>query len=157
MVDDVHFSSIHCDYGTPHGFYDKLDREFHFTLDVCASEWNAKCKDYFTVDDDALSKPWAGRCWMNPPYGRVIPKWIKKAYEESITNADLVVCLVPSRTDTKWWWDYCIKGEIRFIKGRLKFSPRDDFDYWIGGGFTSAPFPSAIIIFEKGRINKTIW
>jgi site-specific DNA-methyltransferase (adenine-specific) len=78
---------------------------------------------------------------MNPPYGREIGKWMKKAVEEW-KRGNTVVCLVPARTDTAWWHDYAIKGEIRFIRGRLKF----------GGGKSSAPFPSAIVIFRPGLI-----
>lgn len=123
-------------WATPQGFFDKLNKEFSFTLDVCATDENAKCEKYYTETDDGLAQEWSGICWMNPPYGREIGKWVKKAYESSLTGAT-VVCLLPSRTDTKWWHDYCMKGEIRFIKGRLKF----------GDSKNSAPFPSAIVVF----------
>ena len=125
-------------WATPQALFDKLNNEFGFTLDVCANEENAKCSKYFTEEIDGLQQEWGGCCWMNPPYGRVIGKWVKKAYESSLTGAT-VVCLLPSRTDTKWWHDYCMKGEIRFIRGRLKF----------GNSINSAPFPSAVIIFGK--------
>ena len=82
---------------------------------------------------------WSGTCWMNPPYGREIIKWMKKAYQESLKGCT-VVCLVPSRTDTIWWHDYAMKGEITFIKGRLKF----------GNQSNPAPFPSAVVVF-KGK------
>ncbi|MGD7664880.1 DNA N-6-adenine-methyltransferase [Brevibacillus laterosporus] len=82
-------------------------------------------------------------CWMNPPYGKEIGKWVKKAFEEASKGAT-VVCLLPARTDTKWWHEYCMKGEIRLVKGRLKF----------GDSNNSAPFPSAVIIFgEQAQIN----
>jgi hypothetical protein len=74
---------------------------------------------------------------MNPPYGRGISVWMEKAYNESRQGA-LVVCLIPSRTDTLWWHNYAMKGEIRFIKGRIKF----------GGHENPAPFPSAVVIFR---------
>jgi len=80
---------------------------------------------------------WDGVCWMNPPYGRTIGKWMRKAYESSLTGST-VVCLVPARTDTAWWHDYAIKGEVRFLRGRLKF----------GGSANSAPFPNAVVIFR---------
>ncbi len=131
------FSSVKDDWETPQHLFDELNQEFGFELDVCADESNAKCKRYFTVEDDGLNMKWEGVCWMNPPYGRVIGKWIKKAYESALNGA-VVICLVPSRTDTKWWHDYCMKGEVRFIKGRLKF----------GRSTNSAPFPSAVVIFK---------
>ena len=122
--------------------------EFYFDLDVCASDENAKCSKYFTEEDDALSKDWKGVCWMNPPYGRQISKWIEKAYQESKKGAT-VVCLIPARTDTSYWHKFIFPyaKEIRFIKGRLKF----------GKSNNSAPFPSALVVFKnsKGQIIRT--
>lgn len=135
----VHFSSKTDQWATPQWFFDKYNNIFNFTLDVCADEFNKKCDRYYTKEQDGLSQEWDGMCWMNPPYGREIIKWMQKAYESSLTGAT-VVCLVPSRTDTKWWHEYAIKGEIEFIKGRLKF----------GNVKNSAPFPSAIVVF-KGK------
>lgn len=132
---DVHFSSQSDRWETPQALFDELDKEFHFETDVCASVDNAKCDRYYTEADDGLAQDWQGVCWMNPPYGRQIGKWVKKAYESAAT----VVCLLPSRTDTAWWHDYCMKGTIRFLRGRLKF----------GNATNSAPFPSAIVIFDK--------
>lgn len=134
---NVHFSSKTDLWETPQDIFDKLNSEFRFELDVCAIPENAKCINYFTPEQDGLTKEWNGTCWMNPPYGREIIYWIRKAYESS-KNGVTVVCLVPARTDTKWWHDYVMKGEIRFIRGRLKF----------GGQKNSAPFPSAIVIFR---------
>ena len=133
----VHFSSATDLHATPQDFYDKLNAEFNFELDVCANADNAKCDKFYTKEDDGLSQEWAGVIWMNPPYGREIGKWMKKAHESTLNGA-IVVCLVPSRTDTKWWHDYCINHEVRFIKGRLKF----------GNAKNSAPFPSAVIIMR---------
>ena len=133
----VHFSSKTDLWETPQDFFDKLDEEFKFTIDVCATHENAKCRQFFSPEQDGLTISWTGICWMNPPYGRAIKNWIKKAYESSLQGAT-VVCLLPSRTDTAWWHDYCTKGEIRFIRGRLKF----------GGQKNSAPFPSAVVIFK---------
>jgi site-specific DNA-methyltransferase (adenine-specific) len=105
---------------------------------VCADKTNHKVKKYYDEQNNALIQPWAPyRCWMNPPYGRVIGHWMKKAYDESQLGA-LVVCLVPSRTDTAWWHNYAMKGNIEFIRGRLKF----------GDSKNSAPFPSAIVVFK---------
>jgi len=138
----VHFSSSTDLWETPQDFFDKLDEEFNFTLDVCATDENAKCDEYFTKEDDGLTQVWQGVCWMNPPYGREIIHWMHKAYTES-QHGNTVVCLVPARTDTNWWHTYAMKGEIRFIKGRLKF----------GGHRNSAPFPSAVVIFRKSLYN----
>ena len=122
---------------TPEDFFKKYDDKYKFELDVCATDDNAKCARYFTEEIDGLSQEWKGICWMNPPYGRNIKQWMKKAYESSLSGAT-VVCLVPARTDTNWWHDYAMKGDIEFIKGRLKF----------GGSKNSAPFPSAVVVFN---------
>jgi phage N-6-adenine-methyltransferase len=132
----VHFSSETDNWATPQAFFDELNQEFNFDLDVCADSSNAKTNRFFTKADDGLSQTWSGTCWMNPPYGREIGKWMKKALESSQAGAK-VVCLVPARTDTSWWHDYATKGQIRFIRGRLKF----------GSSKNSAPFPSAIVVF----------
>ncbi len=142
MNTDVMFSSATDEWATPQDFFDKMNAEFHFETDVCATPQNAKCKRYFTKEQDGLSLPWGGRCWMNPPYGRKIGLWVKKAWEAAQTGAT-VVCLLPARTDTSWWHDYCMKGEVRFVRGRLKF----------GGSKNPAPFPSAVVIFRKEEPN----
>jgi len=134
---DVHYSSKSSEWETPQDLFDKLNYEFGFTLDVCATNENTKCPNWYTIEDDALKQPWSGTCWMNPPYGREIGKWLAKAWQEYLKGTT-VVCLVPSRTDTKWWHTYCMKGDVRFIKGRLKFS----------GNKCDAPFPNAIVIFK---------
>lgn len=142
----VHFSSKTDEWETPQALFDSLSKEFGpFDLDVCSTPHNAKCRHYFTKRDNGLSQSWCGRCWMNPPYGRAIGLWVKKAYEASLTGAT-VVCLVPSRTDTAWWHDYAMKGEVRFIRGRLKFS----------GNKNSAPFPSAVVVFKKGEMRAAL-
>ena len=166
------FTANRGDWETPDDLYNKLDQEFGFQLDVCAWDWNAKAPAWLTPLDDSLSLDWGWVCshvlranpvmWMNPPYGREIIKWVGKAFRESrkpilkprdvgrysmyqgpksgtITDQKAtVVCLLPARTDTKWWHDYVMKAwEIRLVRGRLKFK----------GAPTSAPFPSAIVIF----------
>ena len=135
----VHFSSRKDDWGTPQSLFDELSQRFQgFDRDVCASDHNAKCKNYWTKEDDALSKTWTGYCWMNPPYGRQIGHWVKKAYESAESGEATVVCLLPSRTDTKWWHEYVMKADtLWFIKGRLKCE----------GALNSAPFPSVIAVF----------
>lgn len=132
-------SSTTDEWATPQDFFDGLNQEFGFGLDVCATAENAKCDAYYTKKQNGLAQAWhkaAAVCWMNPPYGRQIGAWMKKAYEESQKGVT-VVCLVPARTDTAWWHDYAMRGSVRFVRGRLKF----------GGGKNSAPFPSAVVIF----------
>lgn len=137
-MNPVHFSSASDDWATPQDFFNRIDRHFHFEVDVCASPTNAKCERYFTVNDNGLQQEWRGTCWMNPPYGRGIGDWVKKARLSAIENGATVVCLVPARTDTKWWHDHCVKGEIFFVPGRLKF----------GNAKHSAPFPCAVVVFR---------
>lgn len=140
-MSNVHFSSKTDLWSTPQDFYDELDSEFHFSLDPCATPDNAKCDKYFTIEDDGLAQDWSNDIvFMNPPYGKAIRHWIKKAHDESKKGA-VVVCLIPARTDTSYWHDYVIGGgaEVRFIRGRLRF----------GGSSNSAPFPSAVVIFNK--------
>ena len=136
-MSNIHFSSATDLWATPQEFFDKLNEQFGFTLDVCANDENAKCARYFTKEQDGLSQEWSGVCWMNPPYGREIGDWMRKAFE-SARGWATVVCLVPARTDTKWWHDFAMRGEIQFIRGRLKF----------GGSKNSAPFPSAVVVFR---------
>ena len=141
MNTELMFSGATDMWSTPQDLFNQLHEEFDLQLDVCAVRENAKRPIFFSPKDDGLSQMWGGvRCWMNPPYGREIGRWVRKAYEESEEGA-LVVCLLPARTDTAWWHDYCMKGEVRFIRGRLKF----------GGHMNSAPFPSAIVIFGGGK------
>lgn len=116
-------SSATDEWATPQDFFDGLNQEFGFGLDVCATAENAKCDAYYTKKQDGLTQAWneaAAVCWMNPPYGRQIGAWMKKAYEESQKGVT-VVCLVPARTDTAWWHDYAMRGSVRFVRGRLKF------------------------------------
>lgn len=149
----VHFSSATDDWATPQDFFDEMNKKYGpFDLDVCATEENAKCVLFLDKEQDGLTHSWFHvadgtenkfdwwhpTCWMNPPYGRGIGAWVKKAYEESQKGCK-VVCLLPARTDTKWFHDYCTKGRIEFIRGRLKF----------GGSKNSAPFPSMVVVFEK--------
>ena len=137
-------SSNSSEWETPQDLFNELNKEFHFTLDPCATRKNAKCGQYLTKRHDGLKVSWSdysSRIFMNPPYGREIGKWIKKAWEESQKGA-LVVCLLPARTDTKWFHDYCIRGEIRFLRGRLYFTDQN-------GKNGRAPFPSMIVIFRS--------
>ena len=134
--ESIHFSSENDEWETPQALFDVLNREFQFTLDVCATPTNAKCELYYTPEMDGLVRPWTGVCWMNPPYGDAITAWICRAFEVAKTGIT-VVCLVPARTDTGWWWDCCRFGAVRFLRGRLRFV----------GAAASAPFPSAVVVF----------
>ena len=137
-TNNVHFSSAKDTWATPQPLFDVLHAEFDFTLDVCALPESAKCEHYYTPAEDAFVHPWLGVCWMNPPYGREIGKWMERAFFAPEWWGSVVVCLVPARTDTRWWWEYASRGEVRFLRGRLKF----------GGHDNSAPFPSAVVIFR---------
>lgn len=141
MITSGMMSSNTPEWATPQKFFNDLNAEFSFTLDPCSTHENAKCEKHFTKEDDGLSRSWGGyRVFCNPPYGRELPKWVKKCYEES-RHAD-VVMLIPARTDTRWFHDYIYgKAEIRFIKGRLKF----------GNAKQSAPFPSMVVIFRASQ------
>lgn len=129
------------DWSTPDSLYNELDEEFHFTCDVAASDWNAKHSSYFDEVSDGLSREWNGVCWMNPPYGREISKWVEKAHNESQRGV-VVVCLLPARTDTHWWHTWVMGHEIRFLRGRVHFSQRD-------GSSGPAPFPSAVVVMRR--------
>jgi site-specific DNA-methyltransferase (adenine-specific) len=137
MNTSVHFSSATPEWETPQETFDALNKEFNLNVDVCATEENNKCKIFLSKEVGGLDVSWKDmRCWMNPPYGREIGKWIEKA---ATGGAEIVVALLPARTDTRWFHSYIYnKAEIRFIKGRLKF----------GGHKNSAPFPSMVVIFR---------
>ena len=126
---------------TPKYLFDRISSIFNFSLDACALPENAKCESYYTPEDDGLSKPWRGGVWCNPPYGREISSWVKKACEESQKEYNsFVLMLLPARTDTKWWWEYVQgKATLFFIKGRVKFG-----DHNVG-----APFPSVLALYMK--------
>ena len=132
------------DWETPQKFFDELNKEFNFTLDPCSSHENAKCKNHYTVEEDGLKQTWSNeRVFCNPPYGREIAKWVKKAHDEWKYHGATVVMLIPARTDTKYFHDYIYKkAELRFVKGRIKFEINGDN---FGGGST---FPSMVVIFK---------
>ena len=135
----VLFSSKKKDWGTPQSFFNTLNKSYSFTLDACASPWNAKCKKYFSVHDNALEQDWGGnQVWMNPPYGRGMGAWLEKAATAASSSfGTTVVCLIPARTDTKWWHNHVMKkaAGVYFVKGRLKFENGPS------GTENSAPFP----------------
>lgn len=166
------------EWGTPPELFSQLHARFHFDLDVCAQPWNAKCACYFTPADDALTRSWAPHtCWMNPPYGKTLSLWLAKARCEAIGGAT-VVCLIPGRTDNRWWHN-CIAPpqgrvlrlgygvtalgqvmligsegmvtEITFIRGRVCFVRPD-------GTPADAPtYPSAVVVFAPPGITLPAW
>ena len=149
VVNKSLLSSERMDWCTPQDFFDELNAEFNFTLDAAATAKTAKCAQYFTPESCGLSQPWSGTVFCNPPYGREIGKWVKKAYEEA-QRGTTIVLLIPARTCTSYFHDYIYgKAEIRFIRGRLKFTDengqpvRDD-----SGRPMGAPFPSMIVIYN---------
>ena len=153
------------EWETPQKLFEKLNKEFNFTIDVCASKENAKCVRYYTKKTNGLAQNWMNEVvFMNPPYGKTLNKWIEKAYTEFVNGA-VVVCLIPSRTDTSYWHNYIIPhAEVRFLRGRLKFKlSSGNGDYIEQLGFFEedniqyseeniseawAPFPSAVVIFR---------
>ena len=134
------------DWCTPIDFFNELNKEFNFVLDAAATDETAKCKDYFTPETDGLKQSWKrtdGAVFCNPPYGREIGKWVKKAYEESTKHDTTIVLLIPARTDTTYFHNYIYKrAEIRFIRGRLKFTDEN------GIAGDTAPFPSMVVIYN---------
>lgn len=141
MIDKALFTTGKNDWETPQWLFDELNEEFHFTLDPCATPETAKCKKYYTEEDNGLSKDWTGEVvFCNPPYSnKQQTEWVRKCYEHA-QNGGVAVMLIPARTDTARFHQYIYgKAEIRFIQGRLKF----------GNSINSAPFPSMILVFRK--------
>lgn len=139
MINTGMLSSNSDEWETPKDLFAELNTKYKFGLDACATIKNALCAAHFTVKENALQQDWSGygNVFMNPPYGRVIKDFVLKAYEES-KKGITVVCLLPARTETAWFHDYCLPfGEIKFLRGRLRFS----------GSKVNAPFPSMIVVF----------
>lgn len=128
-------------WATPKYLFKEYNQVYNFTLDACASDWNHKVDNYYTEADNGLEQPWTGIVWCNPPYGRQIKDWIRKGWESAQQGAT-VVMLIPARTDTAYWHDYVMRGEISFLRGRIKFIRPD------GTEGDAAPFPSAVVVFK---------
>ena len=147
MINKGLFSSNKQDWCTPQQLYDELNREFNFVADVAATEENKKAPFCYTPETDGLNNTWnfkGGAVFCNPPYGTELKKWVKKAYEE-YQNGATVVMLIPARTDTSYFHDYIYhKAEIRFLRGRLKFTDEKGIE-----GKTTAPFPSMVVIWRN--------
>lgn len=137
VSDSVFLSSQTVEWATEQAFFDQVNREFNFTVDVAANESNAKCARFYDIEADGLMQDWDGETvWCNPPYGDRIKDWMYKA----ATSAATTVLLVPSRTDVKWFHEIVLpRAEVRFIKGRLRF----------GGSKDPAPFPTMLVIFRN--------
>lgn len=149
-MDKALLSSRKMDYCTPKSFFDSLNEEFCFTLDAAATEKSAKCKLFYTPETDGLKSPWnlGGAVFCNPPYGRKIGEWVRKAYEEA-KRGTTVVLLIPARTDTQYFHEYIYgKAEIRFIRGRLRFEDED------GRKYAPAPFPSMVVVYRRETGNE---
>lgn len=139
-MNNVHYSSKTDLWSTPQKLFDELNAEFHFTLDPCSTNENAKCAKFYTKNEDGLLQDWDNEIvFMNPPYGREIGKWVRMA-DRTAQRGGVVVALLPARTDTIWFQKNIYKKyEIRFLKGRLYF----------GDGTGRAPFPNMVVIFKQ--------
>lgn len=139
IFNEQRFASNNQVYETPDDLFIPLMNEFHFTLDVCADESNAKCAKFFNEEMDGLNQNWSGVCWMNPPF-KEVKKWVEKAHLESLKGVT-TVALICAKTNTNWFHDYCLINEVRFIKGRPKFK----------GMKHGLPFPLAVVIFNSKK------
>ncbi len=145
LANEYKFKSKSIEYSTPTALIHPLIGEFELARDVCASDVNHKLPNYWTKEDDAMSKEWRGNCWMNPPFDRNLGKWVRKAHEESKKHTGTKVCLVPVRSNTKWWSEVVEDAEVRFINGEVNFNdePRG---LWL---------PICIMIFGDGAKPKS--
>ena len=136
------YTHTHTDWATPQDLFDRLNDEFHFTLDPCSTDENAKCEKHYTQEQDGLAQDWAGETvYCNPPYGKGAEAWVRKCYEHSLDGGTAVM-LIPSRTDVSWFHDWVLgKAEIRFVRKRLRF----------GDGKYKAPFPSMVLVYRQSH------
>lgn len=137
-------ASASVEWGTPPELYAALDAVHGFTVDAAASHDNHKHARYWTADDDGLNQSWQGeRVFLNPPFGREIAKWTAKARREVRENGcELVVMLIPARTDTTWWHrDVEGIAEVKFLKGRVR--------YVLGDKKQPAPFASCLLYYRR--------
>lgn len=141
MLNESLYSSKSENWETPQALFDDLNNKFNFEWDLCASPDNAKCINFYSKDNDGLKQIWDKTSYMNPPYGRGIDQWVKKAYEQSNKHKNTIVCLLPVRSDTKWWHNYVMKSSIIFLLDkRLSFQKT--------GANNKAPFPACIVVFN---------
>lgn len=129
-------------WATPKYFFENLNNEFNFTVDVCALEDTAKVAKFYSPAEDGLSMDWSSDvCFMNPPYGRGqdVYSWVKKAYQSSLEGGT-VVCLLPLSGDTKWFHAFVMRSnEIRFVKDRIWFE--------LDGKAARANHASMVVVF----------
>lgn len=141
------FESRKQEWATPDVLFATLSVEFKFDVDLAADRYNTKCQVFFDEQADALVQEWNGVCWLNPPFGDKKHKligWIRKSWRETQKDGCTVVMLIPARTNTKWWHDYCMRAhEVRFICGRPRFGNSDH----------GLPLPLAIVVFKKHQGN----
>ena len=139
------YSSRNMCWCTPQDLFAALDAEFHFALDAAATDKSAKCDKYYSPLENGLTQSWdcGGAVFCNPPYGTELKKWVKKACEEAREGFPIVL-LIPARTDTAYFHDYIYgKAEIRFLRGRLRFTNDDGIP-----AANAAPFPSMIVVYN---------
>lgn len=130
MLNRAVFSSKSDHWSTPTSIYSKLDAEFGFNFDPCP---------LMSASDGAKIK-WSGRVFCNPPYSKIKDFLRRGLYHLALHDCEFIVYLIPARTDTAWFHDYCYgKAELRFLRGRLRF----------GGATGNAPFPSMLAIFRE--------
>ena len=148
FMNDGMYSSSSCEWETQQKLFDELDAEFHFTLDPCSTDLNAKCSKHYTKEQNGLIQDWSGETvFCNPPYGKGIEAWCRKCYEHSIGGGTAVM-LIPARTDTAYFHDWIYgKAEIRFLRGRIRY----------GNSKWNAPFPSMIAIFRRKTMNLPVY
>lgn len=143
-------SSKNMNWCTPQEFFDRLNLEFNFVLDAAATDESAKCQRYYTPETDGLAQSWKcdGAVFCNPPYGRQLGKWVRKAWYEAQTGQTIVL-LIPARTDTAYFHDFIYgKAEIRFLRGRLCFTDE------AGNAANYAPFPSMVVVYNGKEHNE---
>jgi len=148
MDSGVHFTSERQDWGTPRAFLEWLEtwKSWKPDLDAAASLRNTKAPQFYTKEDDSLTKEWFGKVWLNPPFGSELPKFMKKCAEEiKREEVDSIVVLIPARTDTKWFHEIVMPNAylIYLIKGRFNFR----VDNAVEGA--NAPFPSMLVLYRK--------
>lgn len=145
--DEILLSSKKEDWETPKNLFDYFNKIYNFTLDPCSTKENAKCKKFYTKNDNGLSKEWSGSVFVNPPYCRKTKLWVEKAFNEK-ENCDYIVMLLPCRPDVSYFHDFILnKSRIIFLRGRLKF----------GNSKNTAPFPSMIVIYGDGIGFESLW
>lgn len=134
------------EWRTPPEVFDPLNEEFQFTLDPCTTADNPLgVANYYTEQDNGLEQDWYDeRVFMNPPYGREVYAWTRKA-RESAERGALVVGLLPASTDLAWWHDDVVgHAEVRYIRGRVRFLT--DGPYRASGFFASV-----VVIWRPGQ------